>query len=458
MIVFTDVSKTYVSKSKSKVEALKQVSFTLGEQGMTFILGKSGSGKSTLLNLLGGLDRPTFGNIQVDGTDMQLFKQSDYESYRNGYVGFVFQEYNLLDDFNVRDNVALALQLSKEADVEAKVKQALKQVELTEEYLTRRVGELSGGEKQRVAIARAIVKDSKIILADEPTGNLDSETGESIWKILKNISQEHLVVVVSHDRESAERYSDRTIEISDGRIISDNGSEQAEVTNSHTFEPTKKRLSFAMLLKMGFNSLFKRKARAICVILVSAFTLCALLVSQLILTYLPERGIAKHITKHDTPYITVGQGHAGNHVRRESDMMRYATREYVTSNAQTLEWGYAENKRQLLDFGLEFVGKSLELDEKSFYISEQNLDELMTRGRVLLDGQETSIAETDYTAENLIGKQVCAPLYLLDGYGYYVLAGIVKSINVDLPEYIALEGFEGRQFPSPTLNASATKD
>lgn len=139
MIKFTDVGKTYVSKSKAQVQALKGVSFELSANGMTFILGKSGSGKSTLLNLLGGLDKPTVGQIEIDGTSMQSFTQADYESYRNSYVGFVFQEYNLLDDFNVKDNVALALQLSKDINVEEKVVEALKQVELSEEYLTRRV-------------------------------------------------------------------------------------------------------------------------------------------------------------------------------------------------------------------------------------------------------------------------------------------------------------------------------
>ena len=222
MIKLTNVGKTYVAKSKSKVEALKGVSLDLGENGMTFILGKSGSGKSTLLNLLGGLDRPTFGSIQVDGADMSSFTQTDYDDYRNRYVGFVFQEYNLLDDFNVKDNVALALRFASEVNVEERVVRALEQVELGEQYLTRRVGELSGGEKQRVAIARAIVKDSKMILADEPTGNLDPQTAWDIMMLLQEVNKSGTtVVVVTHNNDIVDVMKKRVVTLEEGSLVHD---------------------------------------------------------------------------------------------------------------------------------------------------------------------------------------------------------------------------------------------
>lgn len=471
MIKLTDVGKTYVSKSKSKVEALKGVSFELTSNGMIFILGKSGSGKSTLLNLLGGLDRPTFGSIQVDGSDMQTFNQTDYESYRNGYVGFVFQEYNLLDDFNVKDNIALALQLSKDVNVEEKVTAALKQVELNEEYLTRRVGELSGGEKQRIAIARAIVKDSKMILADEPTGNLDSETGESIWKILKRLSETRPVIIVSHDRESAEQYADRIIEISDGRIISDSGAAQEHTEQAQAaFVPRKQRLSFLMLLKMGFNNLFKHKARAISVILVSVLTVCALLVSQLVLTFLPERSVAKHIYKYDLPYATVKQGYEkslndiytprgiysqGGHYKKLS------TLNYIKQYSQTLDWGFADSKQELLDFGFEFDGEALELNSKSFYLTQSEYEKYSTEALyreesvIIIDGEEKSLYYLRRPIDELIGCQT--KLSSFDGF--YTLAGIIKddNINIDLPHIFVLENFEGKfpsQYAGVSLNCS----
>lgn len=161
----------------------------------------------------------------------------------------MFQEFNLLNDFDVAGNVALALRLSKETEISDKVSGALQAVGLSSEYLTRKIDELSGGEKQRVAIARAIVKDSKVILADEPTGNLDSGTGESIWNIIKELSKTKLVITVTHDRENAEKYGDRIIEISDGKVISDNGEQPATQGERQTFSPTKKGFQTPFVLK-----------------------------------------------------------------------------------------------------------------------------------------------------------------------------------------------------------------
>lgn len=209
---------------------------------MVFILGKSGSGKSTLLNLLGGLDQPTSGEIIVEGRSLKKYKAADYDDYRNQYIGFIFQEYNLLKDLNVRENIELALRISKDAGAEEKIERALQAVGLNADYKERKVDELLGGEKQRMAIARAVVKNSKLILADEPTGNLDSRTGAAIWEILKNLSKEQLVVVVSHDRESAQQYGDRIIEIADGSIISDNSSRQiSDSRENKAYTPMQKR-------------------------------------------------------------------------------------------------------------------------------------------------------------------------------------------------------------------------
>ena len=412
--------------------------------------------------MLGGLDRPTFGNIQIDGIDMQSFTQADYESYRNSYVGFVFQEYNLLDDFNVKDNVALALQLSKGVNIDEKVREALRQVELGEEYLTRRVGELSGGEKQRVAIARAIVKDSKMILADEPTGNLDSETGESIWSILKNLSVTRQVIIVSHDRESAEKYADRIIEISDGKVIADNGTEQTkQQSEQQKFVLTKKQLSFAMLIKMGFNNLIKHKVRAICVILVSVFAMSALLVAQIMTTFLPERSIAQYIKLHDAPYVTLSQGSKDEiyGLVDAYDSMSYGTRQYIKQNAQTLDWGIVESKQEALDFGFEFIGDALELDSQSFYIDQSLLEKVrnntfgLTTNTVIVDGEENSLCFTGLTDEQLVGKQVRLEY---NGNQYYKLAGVFKPLNVDVSTTWTTKDFCGHKF-RPIVGVSLGK-
>lgn len=219
MIEFRNVSKTYKSKKKVTTEALKNVSFTLPNTGMVFILGKSGSGKSTLLNILGGLDNCDSGEIYVDSKKISNFKENDYDYYRNTYVGFIFQEFNLIEEYNVYDNISLGLKLQKEKVKKEQLDQILEQVGLTGLGL-RKINELSGGQKQRVAIARALIKNPNMILADEPTGSLDSETGKQIFDLLKQISREKLVVIVSHDVESANQYADGIIEIHDGVVVS----------------------------------------------------------------------------------------------------------------------------------------------------------------------------------------------------------------------------------------------
>lgn len=220
MLSLRDVSKTYRLKNALPVKALDHVSVDFQEKGMVFILGKSGSGKSTMLNVIGGLDKADSGEIVIKGKSSLTFKGHDFDSYRNTFIGFVFQEYNLLEDFSIGKNIALALELQgRKATTEA-IHDILDQVDMAG-YENRRVNQISGGQKQRVAIARALIKSPEIILADEPTGALDSVTGRQVFEILQKLSATKLVIVVSHDRETAEQYGDRIIEMKDGQVLSD---------------------------------------------------------------------------------------------------------------------------------------------------------------------------------------------------------------------------------------------
>ena len=220
MLELRNLVKIYKTKGGAEVRALDGVSLKFGEKGMVFLLGKSGSGKSTLLNVCGGLDTPDGGEIIIKGRSSRDFSQSDFDSYRNTFVGFVFQEYNILNEFSVEDNIALALELQGKNKNRERVHEILKQVEL-EDFAKRKPNTLSGGQKQRVAIARALVKNPEIIMADEPTGALDSATGKQVFDTLKKLSEQKLVIVVSHDREFAEIYGDRIIELKDGKVIAD---------------------------------------------------------------------------------------------------------------------------------------------------------------------------------------------------------------------------------------------
>ena len=220
MLEVKNLCKTYRSKDGVSVEAAKNISLRFPEKGMVFILGRSGSGKSTLLHLLGGLDRYDSGEILIHGTSTKDFSNAMMDSYRNTYVGFIFQDYNVLPEFTVGANVALAMELQGVKASNERINEILAEVDLSD-YAKRKPNELSGGQLQRVAIARALIKDPDIILADEPTGALDSATGRVVFDTLKRLSKRKLVIIVSHDRDYSEQYADRIVELADGVVVSD---------------------------------------------------------------------------------------------------------------------------------------------------------------------------------------------------------------------------------------------
>ena len=212
----------YYQSGDEKVHALKDISLELPKKGLVFILGQSGCGKSTLLNLLGGLDKPDEGRILIEGADFSKFTTQNLNNYLNSYLGFIFQEYNILKDLNLYDNIALPLEMQNvnKKEIKRKTLEIIDQVGLSS-LRKRKINQLSGGQRQRIAVARALIKDPKMIIADEPTGNLDSVTGETIFELLKSLSQNRLVLIVTHDEESAYRFGDRIIKIEDGQLVED---------------------------------------------------------------------------------------------------------------------------------------------------------------------------------------------------------------------------------------------
>ena len=219
MLQLIDVKKTYKTKA-GIVNALDGVSITFPETGMVFVTGKSGSGKTTLLNVIGGLDGIDGGEIFVYGKEFSKFTASEYDSYRNTLIGFIFQEYNLLPDYTIEKNVGIADELQGKKTDKEELNRILASVGI-ENFNARKPNQLSGGQKQRVAIARALIKNPKIIMADEPTGALDSGTGVQVVEELKRLSKEKLVIVISHDLELAKKYADRIIRLVDGKVVED---------------------------------------------------------------------------------------------------------------------------------------------------------------------------------------------------------------------------------------------
>lgn len=217
MIELKNVRKVYKAKKTDDTLALNDVTVSIPSKGLVFIVGTSGSGKSTLLNCIGGLDKIDSGSIIIDNIDITKLNEHDLDKFRNSCLGFVFQDYNIIEDYNVFENVNLSLELQGKKDPKL-VSETLNSLGL-EGLEKRHINELSGGQKQRVAIARALVKNPNLILADEPTGNLDSKSSKQIFDILKSISKDRTVLVVSHDMEMAKTYGEIIIEISDGNIV-----------------------------------------------------------------------------------------------------------------------------------------------------------------------------------------------------------------------------------------------
>ncbi|WP_432729549.1 ATP-binding cassette domain-containing protein ['Prunus avium' virescence phytoplasma] len=221
MFQINNLKKSYVTKGGLVAPALHNISLTLPDTGMCFILGKSGSGKSTFFNILTGIDTASDGKISVAKTDITKFNQKLLDNYRNGMIGFVFQEFNLMDDMTIFENIVLTVQLQNKKPDMNLIHSLLDKVGLDKNLLNRKINQLSGGQRQRVGIVRALIKNPNIIFADEPTGNLDSESASQVFDLLKDLSKEKLVIIVSHDNENSYKYADRIIELKDGKIISD---------------------------------------------------------------------------------------------------------------------------------------------------------------------------------------------------------------------------------------------
>lgn len=263
MIEVQQLTKIY--SGTTPVTALDEITLTLPDTGMVFFLGRSGSGKTTLLNLLGGLDGFQSGDIQVDGISLRGLNVRQLDAYRNTYIGFVFQEYNLLDELTVAENIALASELQQAEVSEATIEQALAAVHL-DGFQSRKPSELSGGQKQRVAIARALIKHPKLLLTDEPTGALDTESSRQVWDIFKELSRDRLVVVVSHDRDYAAQYADRIIELADGRVLTDTAPLSATPAAAGTLSVPRTHLPHRIARRIAWNTLRTKKLRLAAVV------------------------------------------------------------------------------------------------------------------------------------------------------------------------------------------------
>ena len=265
MLKLKNITKDYLA-GDSKVEALRGISIEFRKSEFVSILGPSGCGKTTLLNIIGGLDRYTTGDLIIAGRSTKKYKDKDWDAYRNHSIGFVFQSYNLIPHQTVLANVELALTLSgvSRAERRRRAADALSQVGLSDQ-MHKRPGQLSGGQMQRVAIARALVNDPEILLADEPTGALDSATSVQVMEILKNIAKDRLIIMVTHNPELAQQYSTRIVRLLDGQITDDtnpyDGEEEEAPAAANKEKTGRTSMSFFTALSLSFHNLMTKKAR-----------------------------------------------------------------------------------------------------------------------------------------------------------------------------------------------------
>ena len=264
MLEIKNITKIYKTEGFTQ-KALDNVSINFRKNEFVSILGPSGSGKTTLLNIIGGLDHYDNGDLIINGTSTKKYKDKDWDSYRNHKIGFVFQSYNLISHQSVLANVELALTLSGVSKSERRQRaiKALKDVGLAN-HIHKKPAQLSGGQMQRVAIARALVNDPEILLADEPTGALDSNTSEQVMEILKDIAKDRLVIMVTHNPEIAENYSSRIIKLKDGVVVDDSNPFDAKKEIEKIDESNKKTsMSFLTALSLSLNNLLTKKGRTI---------------------------------------------------------------------------------------------------------------------------------------------------------------------------------------------------
>ena len=253
--------KKYYHVGDSVTKALDDVSVSFREQEFVAILGPSGSGKTTMLNGIGGLDIYDSGDLVINGKSTKDFTEADWDAYRNNSVGFIFQSYNIIGHLSILDNVEMGMTLSGVSNDEKKQKalDALKRVGL-EPHINKKPNQLSGGQLQRVAIARAIANNPSILLCDEPTGALDTETSEQIMQLIKELSKERLVIMVTHNPTLAKEYADRIINFADGKI-QDDSNPYVEDETADNFDLTKTKMTFWTALKLSFTNLKTKKAR-----------------------------------------------------------------------------------------------------------------------------------------------------------------------------------------------------
>lgn len=453
MIRLENVNKYYRNTGET-VHVLKNINITFETKGMTFILGKSGSGKSTLLNVIGGIDEFDSGEIYIEGTSISKFSKRTIEKYRSTYTGFVFQEFNVLKGLNVYDNVKLALDLQGEKhNVHEKVMNIIERVGL--KGLEKRYpNQISGGQKQRVAIARALIKNPKVIIADEPTGNLDNKNRDNVMDLLKSLSNECLVVVVTHDINLATTYANRIIQIKDGEITQDsiNNALVKEQINQVNFK--KVRMPLYTSYQLGFKNMWLHKYRYLMMILLFFVSLTfAGVVSNM---YLANATLeyANYQSSHNNDYVSLKTTYTNGTFTNHSAFYNYNIDEVISEFGEVSVW-------KAMNYRFEI---SETVDNYFFRNTIDRIHILESyTGYELLHGTQPTgnrqILITDYVAESLLHYEYFPGMtsYTDLLYKSIVVPHSTQSLQISGIINTNFETFIG-VFPNDKLNHTAFVD
>ena len=359
MLEVKNLQRSYKMRGRT-VDALKNFNFTFPDRGMIFILGRSGCGKSTLLHLLAGIDRPTSGSILYNGKDITSLHESELCRYRRETVGLIFQQKNLFSDLSVRRNLLFA---SGETDACNAVAERLG----LKDMLFRNVGELSGGQAQRVAIGRTLLQDCRIILADEPTGNLDEKTGKEIFTLLRELAQQKLVIVVTHDRESAERYADTIIRMRSGEI--------AEVNRI----PQERQTQMQIPKGGGFAAIWngRRKWQAVLAVLLAALAAVLFGITLLFRTADPAQSLGSFLQQNSELYprfeLNFAYSETCDSPEEAAALLDESGAEYMLYNGS---YFFGMTRETVEHFGFTAVTELLPLDDNCFYLDAEEGEKL----------------------------------------------------------------------------------
>ncbi len=436
------LTKTYKTEYEL-IHALNHIDLVFPQKGLVFIVGVSGSGKSTLMNMLSGVDVPTSGEVIIDDISLYNGNKKQLFGYRNSYVGLIFQDYNLIEDLNVYENIKLPLEFLHQEDFSI-VDEVIKKVDI-EDIKYSQVDQISSGQMQRVAIARALVKNSAMILADEPTGNLDSKNTRIVMDLLKEISQDRLVVVITHDDDAAHEYGDRIIEIEDGKVLDDHLVDPSinEPMVKEKISFSKPIITFKQQLLFTFRFIRSNLARSIAIFIM----LILIPIIGNVLCGYAFFDIATSFHRYQDEY-------GSNYIELADNIKGYSTYYSVDDYGDLLDKYGGENILEIYNTYVPLVNSSVDLED-SFYAPV--IRNIVTDDYERLNYQEghapvslTEVAITDYVSacyENYVGRPYVIGDRINIGGRYYDICGIVdtdyeKFLNKNLNDQMVQMAFQ----------------